>query len=305
VKTQRAFWLLVLTSIACGKSKGLGEGLDEAGGRGGEASGGSVVTGAPVAGGGSLDGALAPSCQLPWNFRIVELSELDTSSWPSDDECDASVPPAEPIPTLDVKPLAGRWSDGTGDERLELVLDETGHGTLTLGEPSEWPEPEAEEAYLSDIGALDARTMALPGYRTLLHGFEYSVVPVDGRASELSFAVGGSEPWAEWCALQKPVRGPYCYGCEFVGGSGMFAGTECGERAGCYVGQSSDMDYVRVHCGRSSLCGWSVSVCSCNKHSCTSQHTLNHEFVVALDPFDEAVARLSLPGDTRYLSRQD
>jgi hypothetical protein len=305
MKTRSAFWLLVVTSIACGRSKGLGEGLDEPGGRGGEAAGGSVAMGAPVAGGGPLDSALAASCQLPWNFRSVELSELDTSSWLSDAECDALAPPAEPIRTLDVKPLAGTWSDGTGDERLELVLDETGRGTLTHGDPAELPEPVAEEAYLTGIGALDARAPALPRYGTLIHGFEYSVVPVEGRASELSFAVRGSEPWDEWCALQRPVRGPLCYGCEFAAWSSMFAGTECGERAGCYVGQSSDTDHVRVHCGRSSLCSWSFSVCSCDQYSCTSQPALTHEFVVALDPFDAGVARFDVSGDTRYLSRQD
>jgi hypothetical protein len=250
------------------------------------------------------EGGASPSPDSD-NFRIVELSQLDTSSWPSDDECDASAPPEEPIPTVDVKPLAGRWSDGVGDQRIELVLDETGRGTLTLGEPAELPEPEAEEAYLTNIGALDARAPAHSSYPALIHGFEYSVVPVDGRASELSFAVRSSEPWAEWCALQNPVKGPLCYSCEFAGWSNTFAGTECGERAGCYVGQSAGTDHVRVHCGRRSLCGWSVSVCSCNKDSCTSQAALTHEFVVALDPFDEGVARFNLPGDTRYLSRRD
>jgi hypothetical protein len=185
-------------------------------------------------------------------------------------------------------------------------LDESGRGTLTLGEPAELPEPDAEEAYLTDIGALDARGVVIVRARALIHGFEYSVVPRNGRASELTFGIRSSEPWAEWCALQTPVRGPHCYGCEFFADGTAVAGAECGDRVGCYVSQNSHPNqYARVHCGRSTLCGWRDSVCSCNKDSCASQPALTDEFVVSVDPFDESVSRFVWSGNTRYLSRQD
>jgi hypothetical protein len=358
---QRAVWLLAAASIACGKSKDIGDGVDMSGGRGGDAghvesgdggddgtsgnagtggrsvngSGGASTMGqagelgAPASGGtggltmgnfgarsaGGATGKISTMCSIPNTIELVESSELGSSSWAPEDQCDAAAESvrttsaADDDATLDVKPLAGKWVDGSGAERVELVFDETGRGTVLFGEPIDLPEVDPDEPYLTEIGATDAEGFDQFSYKpTLVSGFAYSVIPAQGRASEMSFAIRGSEPWSVWCAEQEPVHGVDCYACEFRGDTAQYAGAECGERAGCYVGLSSEPGrYVPTHCGRLALCAGVSRKCWCTKDTCMNDPSRTHSYKVTIDPVDVAVLRFNeeyATEGTRYLTRE-
>jgi hypothetical protein len=265
---------------------------------------------------GGAGGKGARVCSLPSDFELVDTEELDSSSWVSDDECDAAAEDVRKTietdggATLEVKPLAGTWTDGSGDQRIELVLDETGAGTLTFGEPAELPEFDPEEAYLTDIDARDGAEVEIVGYSpVVVPGFAYSVVAETGRASEMAFRIRDSEPWRDWCAAQEPVRGPGCYGCELRGNMIFYGGDECGERAGCYVAQSSQPDkLVNVHCGRLQLCGSGQPTCWCDEGGCTNHPSGTRGYKVTIDPVDVTVLRFNeeyATEGTRYLVREE
>lgn len=331
MKIRYLAWLIALTGTACGKSKDIGDGIDTSGGRAGDSgdsqqfepgappSGGSGGLsmgnfGARSAGGGPGDGKITLECSLPKDLELVEPSELGSSTWVPEDQCDSAAETvrttsaAEDAATLNVKPLAGKWLDGSGAERIELVVDETGRGTLRFGEPTDLPEFDANEPYLTMIGATDARGFDQFSYKsTLVSGFAYRVIPDQGRASEMSFGIRGSEPWSDWCAEQEPVRGIDCYACEFRGDTTQYAGTECGANAGCYVGESAEPSrYVRTHCGRLALCGGVSQKCWCTKDECMMNPSRTNGYKVTIDPVDTTVLRFNeeyATEGTRYLTR--
>jgi hypothetical protein len=335
---------LVCVLVSCGKSRDIGDGVDASGGREGEtgggdqgATGGTGETGgragapnAPPSGGtggtggaigvpfggifsGGGSGMLGPQCALPTDLELVQPEALETTSWNSEDECDEAAESmraeieADAAAALDVKPLAGTWTDGIGDERIELVLDETGRGTLSFGDPVDLPKVDPDTPYLSGIGARDAHGVDKSSFsNSVVSGFAYGVIPRAGRASEMTFEIHGSEPWGEWCAAQEPVRGVACYACEFRGNMTQYFGTECGERAGCYVGQSSEPSkLIQAHCGRLALCASAQPNCWCTEDECMNTPIRTHSYKVTIDPLDATVLRFDEGGSTRYLTRQE
>lgn len=89
-----------------------------------------------------------------------------------------------------------------GSDRVTLVLDENGHGTLTVGE-SEDPtlEPAVAPSMVDD----------------LVPGFPYTILGAELDEARLAFGVQRTEVFAPWCALQTPVlfdpNGETRYGC--------------------------------------------------------------------------------------------
>jgi hypothetical protein len=304
-------------TVAAGGTSPMNPGGSSSGGADTGASGGSGgASSLPPWFFGGAGGKGARVCSLPSDFELVEASDLESGSWRSDDECDSVAAEvretfqADVGATLDVKPLAGTWTDGSGDARIELVLDETGAGTLTFGEAAELPELDPEEAYLTDIDARDGAEVEIVGYSpALIPGFAYSVVAETGRASEMAFRIRDSEPWRDWCAAQEPVRGLDCYSCEPYLNSILSGGEECGENAGCYVAQSSQPDkLVNVHCGRLQLCISAAPTCWCDEEGCTNSPIGTQAFRVTIDPVDISVLRFndqSSSDGTRYLVREE
>jgi hypothetical protein len=101
---------------------------------------------------------------------VVTYEQLDRSEWWPEDRCDelameiqdgvGKLPPIQPI----AEELGGIWLDGEGDSRIEVLLDRTGRGTLTFGEPSPEPELDVAGGYLS--GFEEGDTAAISSVNT-------------------------------------------------------------------------------------------------------------------------------------------
>jgi hypothetical protein len=246
---------------------------------------------------------------------VVEVEDLPSIAWrTSEEECTTRA--AQELATreenmaanmLSVAPLAGTWVDGVGDERVELVVDAKGAGTIVWGDPSKFPEigdPARPFLVSSDVpdgtGIRDRRVRMVPSFR-------YALIPKTGRASEMSFVLDRFAPWGEWCSLQPPIRNDNCYSCEYeLGGGSAYLGEECGERRGCYV--MYGRLHLQVDCGRAELCASQVGVCSCTKDECVDRGEPSLRYTAMLDPVDTSVLRLVAEGGmepTRYLARAE
>jgi hypothetical protein len=255
----------------------------------------------------------APGCYLD-DKLLLDVEQVAAISFPwgtSEDECTSRA--AQDLARreenmtasmLSVEPLAGTWVDGIGEDRVELVLDAKGAGSIRLGDPSQFPEVgDPTQAFLvpSDV---TGRTMLVKG-GSMVPGFRYALIPKAGRASEMSFVLNAFAPWDEWCSLQPPIRGENCYSCMHdLGGGTVYVGDECGDRRGCYVTHAQF--HLEVDCGRVELCSSSVSVCSCTKDECVGGFEPSLRYTAMLDPVDTSVLRLLAETggeETRYLTR--
>jgi hypothetical protein len=286
--------LFVACLLACGKVEDLGSGLDE-------------TAGTPD-GAGTAQGEGGAACVPMPSVEVVDPEQLDTSQWRSEAECDevaadleeraGVVPPSQPIP----HELAGHWLAGEGEARIELVLDPSGRGQLTLGEPAPPPALDVEGGYLSGLGEFDTAGIVSTAPRAL-SGFTYRVRASEALSGDTRIDIELAEPWEAWCTLQLPVRRADCYGCDFAGDA-MYVGAWCEGTSACFVSESKLS--VRVHCGRLALCGVADSVCLCTEHLCTYNRDLHGSFLVSLDAADRN--RLQFEEDLivskpRYLTR--
>jgi hypothetical protein len=242
---------------------------------------------------------------MPENAEVVSIAEVmpDKSNWYTGEDCtlrDAEVAAPEEVVNLEVEVLAGTWRDGEGDERIELVLDATGHGSLLYGEPGELPLVDPAAAYLVDEMKAEAEYQRL--------GFTYELHPVDGGGSEMTAQVRLTEPWAEWCSLQTPKPGATCYACEVDYNMGYrFFYNECGT-SGCFIPTTpAATQLAQVDCGRTNLCLSFSRVCECNSTFCKASRT-SRDLTFALDPVDSNVLRVPNGWNdptTRYLARSE
>lgn len=257
------------------------------------------------------EGASNETCDFG-SVTFVELSELPKVDQP-EEECQIIGARIEAeraaVVDLDVAPLAGVWRDGEGADAVELMIDRTGNGTLRYGETIELPAIEDP-----DVGYLDEQfgEPGLGSQVSVLAGFTYSLYPTSGRASEMAVDLRLGEPWAEWCALQAPVRGSaHCYTCDESAGYGFAAITEaCGGETGqCYASVSENGERLAapVDCERLRACNSVGSVCGCTAESCqTSTELLTHR-TISLDPVDPTVIRVEniWGSEMRYLARAE
>ncbi|WP_437736498.1 hypothetical protein [Sorangium sp. So ce1335] len=221
---------------------------------------------------------------------------------------------------LAVAPLAGTWVIGSGPERVELVLDAQGQGTLLFGEPTDLPPmSDPDELYLTNRAANDAEDLFGLDHLKIHPGFRYSVVAESGRGGEMSFHIWVVEVWEGWCAAQTPVPSPYsrhCHACMYDEGRYTFISSRsaCEVPPGCYAGHTLEEDKL-VDCGRLELCVLpNYNVCNCTGDECFanlggSQNQLTvYPYTVTLDPADATILRLKslseLDGRTYYLDKQ-
>jgi hypothetical protein len=288
------------TGGTAGGSAGSGDG--PAGSLGGGISLGGNHTGKGAGTGGS-------SCPVNPN-QIVPADEARLSSdAQSDEECEAvdETQRAEwegnESRELDVELLAGTWIDESGSERVELVLDATGNGSYLIGvevDPATIDDP--QEPFLISQGP-NQIGVSIP--REPFENFRYRLYPVSGLGSQMKFLLRLSQPWDEWCAMQAPVRGDRCYGCELIfQAASSLSEVGCGELAGCYTANDHDQ-WVRLHCGRYTLCASLDAVCTCTSEECRGSLSGSRTLTATRDPVDPNVLRLDegSGSDTRYLVR--
>lgn len=318
----RLLGAVVAWVLACSEAKDIGSGIDDTSGTpenlaetGGSpamtAPTGGFAEGGGVAGLGSIGEA---SCELTEDVHLVDVEALNSSEWPTD--CSnlereyTEQREALKAAVLDVEPLAGRWLEVTADTRTELVVDRTGAGTIVFGS-GQLPKLDVRGAYLSEVGPRDIDGYSSHDIWDIPDGAQFPLIAVSGRASEMTAKIVATAPWAEWCAAQAPIRGPFCFACEMLPRQLvddrppglLLAGSDCGDRVGCYVGDFGD--YARVDCGRLALCKSDEPVCRCTQQECFNDPSSTTEFTLTLDATDANVLRLT--GNilrTRYLERQ-
>ncbi len=280
-------------------------------GQGGAALGEGGAGGTASAGAGSFgDGGETEPCG-PLDAELIEASELDQSSWVSEETCDAEAKEAakrfasydDDAKIIDVGVLAGKWSDGSGSTRIDLVLDAVGESTLKFGDVS-LPALDVEAAYLTGIDERDPSRIFDYSRPALVRGFPYTLIAGQWQGDELSFTFRLTEPWEEWCAAQPPVRGAYCYSCAATGSRSAQRDETCGELRGCFTFEELSRQ-VRLDCGRVALC--QGGACWCSKAGCRSNPQAVDWASVRIDPTDPDVIRIDRDAfgeATRYLQRQ-
>jgi hypothetical protein len=308
-----AFVGSVLTGGRPGSGGEAGDaGVEPFGGEGGSApAGGGEAGGMPSAASGSNgDGGETEPCG-PLDVEFIEPSELDTSSWVSEEQCDSeardvakSFASYDGGPEIDAGKLSGKWADGSNSTRIELILDEAGTSTLKFGD-APVPELDVEAAYLTGVEPRDVAGAETYGFLIpLIRGFAYTLLSSSWLGDEMNFTFRRTEPWDGWCAAQTPLRGAYCYSCVPGGSRRAWRDDTCGELQGCFTFEELARQ-VRVDCGREALCN--RGVCWCSKDGCRSDPTKLDFGSVTVDPTDPDVIRIDRDafGDaTRYLRRE-
>jgi hypothetical protein len=165
------------------------------------------------------------------------------------------------------EPLVGYWDGYVEDyvfdytsNRVRLVLDDAGHGTLEVGDAEPIPpatDPDADYPPDRKVSPLGITPELLPGAR-------YTALRLEIEAGRIQFGVMPDELYAGWCSLQTPLlvepSEPY-YQC--VPSGGLSWG---GEQ--CYVRPDGQELWVAMSCTKLGLCN---SVCLCDESACGLQ----------------------------------
>jgi hypothetical protein len=153
----------------------------------------------------------------------------------------------------------------SGSDHVRLNLDAQGSGWLQVGDSADlvpaptdpdvgWP-PECVEGKAS-----------WQGWAKLLDGVRYPLEGIGVDAERIRFSLNTNQPYAAWCAMQKPVAiqlpGPdgesTRYACSLPGFS---EGDEC-----FADDPQSHANQRPIDCCRQGLC---VGVCECDAKTCT------------------------------------
>jgi hypothetical protein len=159
-----------------------------------------------------------------------------------------------------------------GSDRVRLILNANGEGTLELGDAPPLPSPtQAEGGYLVDNGKFGAGEMA----NAFRDGFKYPVHEARVEAGRIRFGIDPLDIYGAWCALVPPVPNPQVpsgYACG-PGGGGRSTGLDT-----CYFGFPSgdpmvpDSVNVPVDCGIFELC-IGAGPCTCTASACAPHVT--------------------------------
>jgi hypothetical protein len=147
-------------------------------------------------------------------------------------------------------------SDDTSP-RVRLMLDDTGHGTLEVGDAAPIPpasDPDADYPPGRQVSPLGITPELVPGAR-------YTALRLEIEAGRIRFGVKPEELYAGWCSLQTSVlvdsSEPY-YQCVPLG-----ALSWGGEQ--CYVQPDGQGPWLAMSCTKLGLCN---SVCFCDESAC-------------------------------------
>jgi hypothetical protein len=144
--------------------------------------------------------------------------------------------------------------DPTSD-RIALTLDETGHGTLVLGDD---PEP----APLSTDPNVGPTHDVNPLLFRLVAGVRYAVSDARVEASRLRISIHLRERYRQWCAAQTSISGGGDLYLCVANGQGTCDGSTC-TVTDSETGQSITYDYDKYI-----LCTL-YPACACDAQGCT------------------------------------
>lgn len=157
---------------------------------------------------------------------------------------------------------AEKFPTGNSD-RVRLLLDATGAGTLEVGEGAPLPVPtQAEGGYLTD-GVMHAQEdIAL-----FRDGFKYPVHAARVDAGRIRLGIDPLEIFGAWCAFAPPVTNsgvPSGYSCAAEGGGFSFDPMVCDYQ---YTDANGVHQMITVDCGIYLTC-IGRNPCTCSATSC-------------------------------------
>jgi len=173
-----------------------------------------------------------------------------------------------------------------GSDRVRVMIDGDGHGTLEVGNAALLPAPtDPNVGYPpgTDSNGLTGVIGPSPG---LTEGFLYPIYATQVQANRIQLGANPGDLYAAWCALQTPI--PY-YETELPADAGKVTSIPGASDAGtvetyytCLPNEPSmtgangctqtapDGTVTPVDCGKLVLCQFSA-VCQCSASGCVSQ----------------------------------
>lgn len=185
------------------------------------------------------------------------------------------------------------YNFASGSDRVRVTLDESGNGTLELGEDVDYGTPQAGVAY-----APPATLSPGPPVRTLREGYPYTVLAASVEASRLELAVDGFELYGDWCALQTPslevpppmppmqlhaggVPAPMDPPGTYVCNDGTLAGDDVRSvksGSSCALHDADGNEIGDADCTQAVYCAYTGAPCTCTETECSvTEETENFE----------------------------
>jgi hypothetical protein len=151
-------------------------------------------------------------------------------------------------------------------DRIRLVVDGSGVGTLQLGDSPALPPPtDPSVGYPTDLN-WDKKGGSLWIIPDVVTGFGYPLYDTRVEDSRIRLDINPYDVWAGWCALQQPIadsRG--YYGCvpDFA--------TVSANGDVCTATSRDSQETFPIDCGKLNLCSTN-QVCACTGSGCVSTH---------------------------------
>lgn len=101
---------------------------------------------------------------------------------------------------------AYQFEDGT--DRVQLVLDEQGQGSIRFGDRELVAAPTDPEAYYPPHATATFWSEPTKTAHTIFSGFEYPVNDARVESERIRFGTTSTEPFSSYCALQMPYLDP-------------------------------------------------------------------------------------------------
>lgn len=139
-----------------------------------------------------------------------------------------------------------------GSDRIRLVLDANGQGTLEVG--NEPAAPPVTDPALGPPGVWDLPTNY--SFANLNPGFRYPLYAPNVEAKRIRLSADYHDAWREWCGMQTPVYS------EQLGSYACAPDLTIGDDTGCFYTDGASGSLVQMDCLKADFCHM-PSPCSC------------------------------------------
>jgi hypothetical protein len=153
---------------------------------------------------------------------------------------------------------------GDGSDNVALSLDQSGAGSLSVGDSAPLPPPDITRGYPPTGESPEAIRDQTPA---LVSGFDYPVAGAKVQSRRIQLATSTRELYRAWCEMQAPMLAVGTYPTTYVcpGGGGYSFG---GDPPVCMVPGPDPNDsstYTTIDCGVAMTC----LRCTCTETSCS------------------------------------
>jgi hypothetical protein len=158
-------------------------------------------------------------------------------------------------------------------DRVRLVLDGNGAGTLRVGNAAVLPPPSDPNVGYPPGASSDKGVFSSIG--GIVAGFEYPVHGTRLQDSRIRTGVDPNDLYAGWCALQTPIADTLNGGYGCVANWGF---TMPGADTTCSQTNPATQETVPIDCGKLMLCEL-ARVCTCTASACAANLAMDNPSV--------------------------